>query len=113
MSSSSGSIGLKTSALSAVLSTNKTSPISEPRGTKGPQCSNAMQKLEAKENKICMDIDKDLESLRELVKKVKTEGVKEVIERISNFFNALIVNKREQKTARALISDLDEKIKDS
>lgn len=70
-----------------------------------------MQKLEAKENTFC--IDKDLESLRELVKKVKTEGVKEVIDRISTLFNASVVNKREQKTARVLIVDIDGKIKDS
>jgi len=72
-----------------------------------------MESLDNKEIFLCVEIKKELSKLLELTKKVRTEGVKEGIDRVHDLFTKLVNTKGETKMLRkAVVPDFKKEIAD-
>jgi len=81
------------SAKSTSTGVGKTAPA-------GRKSVTSLQSLEQNESGILRQMRKELNTLNELGKKVRTEGVKEAIGKVHGLFNLLTVNKNEQRLAK-------------
>jgi hypothetical protein len=61
--------------------------------------------LEQEEKSLFRELKNEIDNLKELGKKVRVEGVKEGIDKVSRFFNFIVANKNEQRAAGLALTD--------
>lgn len=61
-----------------------------------------METIKGREASLLKENNRELELLKELTKKVKVEGVKDGIDKVSGIYNALIRNRHESRALKQM-----------